>query len=585
VKLRLLPGAPPFAPPTAADYTPLEASAGAEQQGASSSARGSKAPASSNMPPINDESSTSLVDAEQASKEMGNFWAQTRPKDATDGVMRGLSTAGVSIAGGLAAAVATPVWGAKQGGALGFVKGLGMGVISGLGMATVGTACGVAQIGRGIMQAPTAHRARREEKVWDQELGQWVDFDLCALEREVEAERFDDEEGGGQASASASAAREVVDTEFYDLLKVSTSASASEIKKAYYKQARECHPDKNPGDAAATAKFQKLSTVYQVLSDPESRKRYDREGKTGVEEKAMTMDPKTFFSLLFGSERFLPWTGELHIAMQTDHFAKSAEKEEDEENMFADGEPAARALRRRQLRREVECACHLRQKLERWVYGRDKAGFEEQMRLEAHELAGAQFGPELLATLGEMYQLRAEIYLANELDGRFSLSKRVASMKHTSLKMRHHLDFYKNAAGSLLRAKSVFNAASAMQKKQGNDQEQLAEEEQAKIIEAAMDDALPTFLQTAWSYVVRDIDNTMKEVARKFVQDKSVPWQIRIRRAQALQRLGQLFAEEAAKADAAQGDAKASKGMASAERKAEAKAVLQEAFVGAMREK
>jgi len=63
--------------------------------------------------------------------------------------------------------------------------------------------------------------------------------------------------------------------------------------------------------------------VYQVLSDPEMRRKYDKEGKTGVEEKAMTMDPAAFFSLLFGSERFVPWTGELHVAMQADHFNKA----------------------------------------------------------------------------------------------------------------------------------------------------------------------------------------------------------------------------------------------------------------------
>jgi len=557
VELKILPGAPHFTPPSSAEYF----GNGAGDAGSTgSAARGNDA------------------EADAAAEEAGKFWAQTRPKDATDGMVRGLSTAGAGIAGGLATVVGAPVLGAKQGGALGFVKGLGVGFVGGVGMVTVGTACGVAQIGRGLMQASVAHRARREEKVWDQELGQWVDLDLCALERELASENCEDESGGASGSGG-SAAKTVADTEFYDLLKVSPGATASEIKKAYYRQARECHPDKNPGDAEATAKFQKLSTVYQVLSDPGLRDKYDREGKGGIEEKSLSMDPAAFFSLLFGSERFMPWTGELHIAMQTDHFAKAVEKEEDEEGMSADSGPA---LKRRQLRREVECACHLRQKLERWVYGRDVAGFEEQMRLEAHELAGAQFGPELLITIGEMYQLRAEIYLANELDGRFSLSKRMVAIKHTRLKMRHGMDFYKNAASSLMRAKSVYTAASSMKKTEG---EELEDEEQAKKVEAAMDDALPTFLQTAWTYVVRDIDSTMKEVGRKFLQDKSVPWQIRIRRAQALRILGLIFVEEGARAEEAQGHGKAPRGMASEERKAEAKAVLQEALMGAMRQK
>jgi len=567
--LRIKQGAPQFVPAVAEDSQQNEASAGEAQQ----------AQADQQAPAVTNEG-TELTQ-QQAVQDMGNFWAQTRPKDATDGVVRGLSTATASIGGGLATLVASPVLGAKSGGPLGFVKGIGVGVVGGLGMATVGTACGVAQMGRGIAQAPHAFKARKEEKVWDQELGQWVDIDLCSLERSVGADNSDDEDGSSaqDRSGGGKAAKQVCDTEFYDLLEVQPDASASDIKKAYYKQARHCHPDKNPGDEAATAKFQKLSMVYQVLSDPELRKKYDKEGSAGVQEKAMTMDPKTFFSLLFGSERFLPWTGELHIAMHLDHFAKAVEKEEDgdEDSLLRDSESAGRALKRRQLRREVECACHLRQKLARRVYKRDETGFEEQMRLEAHDLAGAQFGPELLVALGEMYQLRSEIYLANELVGRFSFSKRMASAKHTHLQMKHRLAFYKNAAGSLMYAKSVYKAASSAATVESTEGEN-NEEEQAKIVEAAMDDALPTFLHTAWSYVVRDIDTTSKEVARKLLQDKSVPWQIRIRRAQALRHLGQIFVEEGLKAEQA-----ASGSMEG--RKAEAKAVLQEAFLGAMREK
>ncbi|CAE7353442.1 Vps13c, partial [Symbiodinium sp. CCMP2456] len=61
----------------------------------------------------------------------------------------------------------------------------GAGVLGGAAMVVGGVGCGVAQVGRGLMQVPGAARARREEKVWDQELGCWVDVDLCALEKQV----------------------------------------------------------------------------------------------------------------------------------------------------------------------------------------------------------------------------------------------------------------------------------------------------------------------------------------------------------------------------------------------------------------
>jgi molecular chaperone DnaJ len=64
----------------------------------------------------------------------------------------------------------------------------------------------------------------------------------------------------------------------YDTLGVTKKASQDEIKKAYRKLAREYHPDKNPGDAAAEEKFKEVQGAYDVLSDDEKRQQYDRFG-------------------------------------------------------------------------------------------------------------------------------------------------------------------------------------------------------------------------------------------------------------------------------------------------------------------
>ena len=66
--------------------------------------------------------------------------------------------------------------------------------------------------------------------------------------------------------------------DYYEVLGVSKNASDSEIKKAYRKLAKKYHPDSNPGDKEAEAKFKEASEAYAVLSDSEKRSKYDQFG-------------------------------------------------------------------------------------------------------------------------------------------------------------------------------------------------------------------------------------------------------------------------------------------------------------------
>ena len=70
--------------------------------------------------------------------------------------------------------------------------------------------------------------------------------------------------------------------DYYEVLGVAKNASEAEIKKAYRQMALKFHPDKNPGDKAAEEKFKEAAEAYEVVSNPEKRKRYDQFGHQGV---------------------------------------------------------------------------------------------------------------------------------------------------------------------------------------------------------------------------------------------------------------------------------------------------------------
>lgn len=136
--------------------------------------------------------------------------------------------------------------------------------------------------------------------------------------------------------------KKVVDTTYYDVLGIDTDASDIDIKKAYRKQAILHHPDKNPDDPNAAARFQEISAAYQVLSDKQLRARYDEFGMEEAKPAAGFEDAAELLSTIFGGEAFESWIGEISLIKQVSEGLEEAMRE-DEEGQKAEDEKAAAA--------------------------------------------------------------------------------------------------------------------------------------------------------------------------------------------------------------------------------------------------
>lgn len=128
----------------------------------------------------------------------------------------------------------------------------------------------------------------------------------------------------------------IVDSTYYVLLGVKGNANEAEIKKAYRKQSLINHPDRNPGDDSAVARFQAISEAYAVLSDSNARAVYNKQGNKAAVEAAggeEMPDPGAMFSQMFGGRAFEDWIGEISLGKDVSKAFEDATTEEEKEKI------------------------------------------------------------------------------------------------------------------------------------------------------------------------------------------------------------------------------------------------------------
>lgn len=488
---------------------------------------------------------------------IAQLFGPSRPKDLITGTANGVAMMFAGVATGVGALVSFPVIGGTQGGAVGAVAGVGAGVVSCAALPVYGVVAGASQIVSGIVNTPLSiSESVAWGRQWDEDEGEWFDPEEYNLPKEaahVLNEPVIDERNTpevnrktGQANEQdeerARAARRrrpmvtVKDSKYYDILKIPPDATAAEIKKAYFKEARRRHPDKNPTDPTAPKDFQELSEAYQVLSNDNLRANYDRNGLESVKDVNL-IDSHIFFTMLFGSDRFEPLIGQLALSTMA-------------EIWMSEGTLRVKDCERMQIQREVRCALNLAALIQRYLDGDDVA-FKTALAAQVEMLVNTAFGEELLHAIGWVYLNKAEQWLGFHDDSFLNLEARNARIGQRIHTASNYLDTAGAMFETLTAVKSVADASGG---KPPNMTGEGGDPETKKKVQQKMDESLPSVLRTAWAISKLDIEKTLRHVCDKVLEDHSISLQSRHARARALKVTGEMFLAAVGDSSKSRGD-------------------------------
>lgn len=396
-------------------------------------------------------------------------------------------------------------------------------------------------------------------KHWDREAAAWVEPTPYSLPEEAARvlgdgrEDEDDEDGSGPGTdgPAGSSGRRVADTHYYDQLGVSPTASQRDIRRAYFQQSRQWHPDKTT-EPQAKERFQAISEAYQVLSDPDRRRAYNAHGRQGAGEGFV--DARIFFGVLLGADALEPLIGRLRLTeMFGDDLsggAKSDAAQEGAESLGDLGQHARDTERAeaRQLRREVRLAVSLAERL-RSYSGAGSSAFKDAAHQEVREMLSKDASLErFIMEIGWVYWNRAELYFARKGSrlGSFGAKALGLQLRGRGHEAQQKATTAKLAVRSLLKLRKIVSETGESATADTADGDGDGDE-----MPSSLTNALPVFMETFWSLSANDITGTLGKVVERVLGDTSVSEAARQLRAEGLRELGAALLREAEAARAA----------------------------------
>ncbi|AQZ14697.1 CAJ1 (YER048C) [Zygosaccharomyces parabailii] len=350
----------------------------------------------------------------------------------------------------------------------------------------------------------------------------------------------------------------VKETEYYDRLGISPTATPTEIKKAYRRKAMETHPDKHPDDPDAEAKFQAVGEAYQVLSDENLRARYDQFGKDDAVPQQGFEDATEYFTAIFGGDGFKDWIGEFSIfkdlneagdivddqqpssptgdkgeagatnhstemsttggneAAKTDERHKKLTKQQREKLLEMEKK------RREEMAQQVqELAKKLNNRLDSYVLAVKDNRLDEfaaKLDQEIEELKLESFGMQLLHILAKVYHTKAN---------NFIMSKRTHGFSKIFTGVRDNARSVKSAYNLL---STGLEAQKTMEQMNEVNPDELDQYERATFESMMASKALGVM----WAMSKFELERKLKDVCNKVLHDSSEPTKLRLLKAKGM---------------------------------------------------